>query len=173
MEKLARIVRNFKFIYPTWQYIFTELRMSQRSQHKLQSHKWENQLVVTSVLALKLATSVVTNYEPSQALNCEHYYIFVVIQLLGHVWLCNPIDCSRTGFPVLHYLPEFAQTHVHWVNDAIQSSHPLSTPSAYTLNLFYHQGLFQCVSSSHQVAKVLELQVQHQSFKLIFRVDFL
>ena len=63
--------------------------------------------------------------------------------------LCNPTD----GFPVLHYLPEFAQTHVHWVNDAIQPSHPLSSPSPSALNLSQHQGLFQWASSLHQVAK--------------------
>ena len=68
---------------------------------------------------------------------------------------CNPMDCSTPGFPVLHYLPEFTQTHVHWVSDAIQSSHPLSSPSAPALNLSQHQGLFQWVSSLHQVAKVL------------------
>ena len=64
------------------------------------------------------------------------------------------MDCSTPGFPVLHYLPEFAQTHVHWVGDAIQSSHPLLSPSPPTFNLSQHQGLFQCVGSSHQVAKV-------------------
>ena len=86
--------------------------------------------------------------------------------------LCNPIDCSMPGFHVLHCLPEFAQTHVHWVGDAIQSSHPLSPPSPPAFNLSKHQGLFQWVSSSHQLAKVLELQLQHQSFQWIFRTDF-
>ena len=81
-----------------------------------------------------------------------------------------PMDCRTSGFPVLHYLPEFAQTHVHWIDDAIQPSHSLSSPSL-ALNLCQHQGLFQWVSSLHQVDKVLELQ--HQSFKWIFRVDFL
>ena len=86
--------------------------------------------------------------------------------------LCNPIDCSTTDFPVLHYLPEFAQTHAHWVSDAIQPSHPLSTPSPPAFNLSQHQALFQWVNSLHQAAKVLELQLQHQSFQL-FRTDFL
>ena len=76
-----------------------------------------------------------------------------------------------TGFPVLHYLPEFAQTHVHGVGDAIQLSHPLSSLFPPALNLSQHQGLFQCISSLHQVAKVLELQLQHQSFQSIFRVE--
>ena len=69
------------------------------------------------------------------------------------------------GFSVLHYLLEFAQTHVHWVSDAIQPSHPF--PSPPTFNLSHHQGLFQWVGSLHQVAKELELQFQHQSFQWI------
>ena len=83
------------------------------------------------------------------------------------------MDWSTPGFPVFHHLLEFAQTHVHWVSDAIQPSHPLSSPSPAAFNLSQHQGLFQWVSSSHQVAKVLELQLQHQSFQQILRVDFL
>ena len=86
--------------------------------------------------------------------------------------LCNPMDGSRPGLPVYHQLPEFTQTHVHWVSDAIQQSHPLSSPSP-VFNLSQHQGLFKWVSSSHQVAKVLEFQLQHQSFQWTFRTDFL
>ena len=91
--------------------------------------------------------------------------------LLSH-WVMSvfdPIDCSTPGFPVLHYFLEFAQTHVHWVDDAIQPSHPLLTPSPPVFNLFQHQSLFQWIGSSHQVAKLLELQLQHQSFQWIFR----
>ena len=77
--------------------------------------------------------------------------------------LHDPMNCSSPVFPVLHYLLEFAQTHVHWVNDAIQPSHPLLSPSASTFNLSQHQGLFKWVSSLHQVAKLLEFQLQHQS----------
>ena len=84
--------------------------------------------------------------------------------------LCNPKNCSSPVFPFLHYLPGFAQTHVHRVGDAIQSSHPVLPPSPLALNLSQYQGHFQWVSSLHQVAKVLELQ--HQSFQWIFRVDF-
>ena len=83
------------------------------------------------------------------------------------------MDCSAPGFPTLHYLPEFAQIHVRWVNDAIQPSHPLLSPFSPALNLSQHQGLFQWVSSLHQVTKVLELQLQHQSFQRIFRAEFL
>ena len=79
--------------------------------------------------------------------------------------LCDPMDCSTPGFPVHHQLLEPIQTHVHCVGDAIQPSHPLSSPSSPAFNLSQHQGLFQQVSSSHHVAKVLELQLQHQSFQ--------
>ena len=86
--------------------------------------------------------------------------------------LCDPVDCSMSSFPVLHYLPEFAQIHDCRVGDAIQPSHPLSSPSPPALSLSQHQGLFQWVSSLNQVAKVLEFQLQHQSFQRIFRTDF-
>ena len=82
--------------------------------------------------------------------------------------LCDSMDCRTPGLPVHHQLPEITQTHVHWVSDAIQPSHPLSS-----LSPPQHQGLFQWVSSSHQVAIVLELQLQHQSFQWIFRTIFL
>ena len=85
----------------------------------------------------------------------------------------RPMDCSTPGLLVHHQLPESTQIHVHWVGDAIQPSHPLSSPSLPALNLTQHQGLFKWVSSSHQVAKVLEFQLQHQSFQWIFRADFL
>ena len=87
--------------------------------------------------------------------------------------LCDPMDCSMPGFPVHHQLPELAQTHVYWVGEAIQSSHPLSSPSPPAFSLSQHQGLFQWISSLNQVDKVLELQLHHQSFQRIFRTDFL
>jgi len=77
------------------------------------------------------------------------------------------------GLPVHHQLPEFTETHVHWVGDAIQPSHPLSSLSPPAFNISQHQGLFQWVSSLHLVAKILEFQLQHQSFQWIFRTDFL
>ena len=87
--------------------------------------------------------------------------------------LCNLMDSSIPGSSVLCYLPEFAQIHVHWVSDAILPSHRLPPPSLIAFKLSQHQGLFQWVSSSHQIAKVLEFQLQHQSFQWIFRTDFL
>ena len=87
--------------------------------------------------------------------------------------LCDSRDCSTLGFPVHHQLPESTQTHVHWVGDAIQPSRPLSSPSPPAPNLSQHQGLFQWVSSSHQVAKILEFQHQHQSLQWTPRTAFL
>ena len=114
----------------------------------------------------------------------------VMFALVYHVWLllCSgsvqfslsvvsdslqPHGLCTPGFPVHYQLPELAQTHVHEVSDAIQPSHPLLSPSPPAFNLSWHQGLFQWVSSSHQVAKVLEFQLQHQSFQWTFRIDFL
>ena len=92
--------------------------------------------------------------------------------------LCDPMYWSTPGLPFHHQLPEFTQTHVHWVDDAIQPSHPLSSPSPPALNLSQHQGLFQWVNSSNQVAKLLQFQLQHQSFQWtprtdLFRMDWL
>ena len=77
--------------------------------------------------------------------------------------LCDPMNRSTPDLPIHHQLPKFTQTHIHWVSGAIQPSHPLSSPSPPALNLSQHQGLLKWVSSSHQVAKVLEFQLQHQS----------
>ena len=87
--------------------------------------------------------------------------------------LCDHMNHSTPGLPVHHQLPEFTQTHVLWVGDAIQPSHPLLSPSPPALNLSQHQGLFKWVSSLHHVAKVLEFQLQHQSFQRTPRSDLL
>ena len=93
---------------------------------------------------------------------------FTSVQLLSHVWLfATPWTAARQTSLFI------TQTHVHWVGDAIQPSHPLSSLSSPALNLSQHQGLFKWVSSSHQVAKVLELQLQHQSFQWTHRTDCL
>ena len=87
--------------------------------------------------------------------------------------LCDTMNCSMPGLPVHHQLPEFTQTHVHWVSDSIQPSHPPLSPSPPACNLSQHQGLFKWVSSWHQVAQVLEFQLQHQSFQWTPRTDLL
>ena len=85
--------------------------------------------------------------------------------------LCDPINHSTPGLPVHHQLPEPTQTDAHWVDEAIQPSHPLSSLSPPAPNASQHQGLFQWVNSSHEVAKVLEFQLQHQFFQWIFETD--
>ena len=131
---------------------------------------------------LPVGASVVAQlFPPLQAFHCVCGSVFCcwwasstscsVAQTQSCPTLCCPVDCITPGFPVLHYLPELAHTHAHRVGDAIQPSHPLLPPSPPALSLSQQQGLFQWVSSSHQVAKVLEFQ--HQSFQWIFRVDFL
>ena len=117
-------------------------------------------------------------------ISCTHHFrshsvseslvtFVIVVPSFIHARLCHPVDCSTPGLPVLHHLPKLTQTHVHSVSDAIQPFLLLSSPSAPTFNLSHRQGLFQWVSSLHQVAKELELQLQHQSFQWIFRTDFL
>ena len=87
--------------------------------------------------------------------------------------LYDPMNCSTPGLPVLHQLSEFTQTHVHRVGDVIQPSDPLSSPSPPAPNSSQHCSLFQWVSSSHEVAKVLEFQLKHQSFQWTPRTDLL
>ena len=138
-------------------------------------------------LSLLIRTLILLDQSPilMNSFNLNYYilkgptskYIGIIVQYVSccsvaqsRLTLCHPRDSSMLGFPILYHLPEFAQTHVNWVDDAIQPSHPVLSPSsAFSLSL--HQGLFQWVGSLHQVAKVLELQ--HQSFRRMFRVDFL
>ena len=87
--------------------------------------------------------------------------------------LCNPMNHNTPGLPVHHQLLEFTQTHVHWVGDAIQPSHPLSSPSPSAPSPSQHKGLFQWVNSSHEVARVLEFQLQPHSFQRNPRADLL
>ena len=102
-----------------------------------------------------------------------HFLANVSIQSLSRVPLCDPMNCSMPGLPVHHQLLESTQTHVHRVGDAIQPCRPLSSPSPPALNPSQHQGLFKWVSSSHQVTKVLEFHLQHQSFQRTPRTDLL
>ena len=101
----------------------------------------------------------------------SRYTVSSVTQLC--LTLCDPMDCSISGLLVLHHFQELARTHAHQVSDAIKPSHPLMSPSPPAFSLSQHQGLFQWVSSLHQVAKALALQLRHQSFQSIFRIDFL
>ena len=115
-----------------------------------------------------------TNLQTATEINKNDLNQRFFVQFSSVTQLCWIFATPWTpGLPVYHQLPEFTQTHVHWVGDAIQPSHLLSSPSPPTFNLSQHQGLFKWVSSLHEVAKVLEFQLQHQSFQWIFRADFL
>ena len=107
----------------------------------------------------------------------SYYVIFSSVQFSSVAQLCptlcNPMNCSTPGLPVHHQLPEFTQIHVHWVVDVIQPSHPLLSPFPPSPNPSQHQGLFQRVNSSYEVVKVMEFQLQHQSFQWTPRTDLL
>ena len=137
----------------------------------------------TQVLGLNLCICLLYNeYHNSQGLSptrqmkeawvltfCSHCYYCSVAHSCPSLF--DPMDYSTPDLPVPHHLLKFAQIHVHCIGDAIQSSHPLM-PSSSVLNFSQHQGLFQWVGCSHQMTKILELQLQHQSFQWVFMVDF-
>ena len=140
------------------------------------SNKFPGDVGSASLRAMHLRT---TSWKHS-TLASIHFWAFVYLsgfQFSSVTQSCptlsNPMNCSTLGLPVQHQLPGFTQTHAQWVSDAIQPFHSLSPPSPPAFNLSKHQGLFKSVSSSHQVAKVLEFQLQHQSSQSIFRTDFL
>ena len=136
-------------------------------------HDWETEVYWTAAIQFCLGFF----FFNASIFDSLKYYHLSLVQLSSVAQSCptlrDPMDCSTPGLPVHRQLPEFTKTHVHWVSDTIQPSHPLSSPFPPAFNLSQHQGLFQWVSSSHQVAKVLEFQLQHQSFQWIFRTDFL
>ena len=114
---------------------------------------------------------VLTTLCPLAITCCLYFRVQFSLVAQSSPTLCNPMDCNMPGLPIPHLLLEFAQGHVHCISDAIQPSHPLM-PSSSTLNLSQHQALFQWVCCSHQRTKIPELQLQHQSFQRVFRVDF-
>ena len=121
----------------------------------------------------EISTTLWSNYPPIKSKLRIFSLQYVVLAAQSCLTLCDPMDCSTPGLPVHHQPTEVTQTHVLRVGDAIQQSHPLLSPSPHTFNLSQHQGLFQWVGCSHKVAKVLEFQLQHQSFQWIFRTAFL
>ena len=102
---------------------------------------------------------------------CHSHCVCVCSVTKSCLTLCNPMDCSMPGFPVLHCFLEFAQIHVHWVGDAKQPSHPVPSPSPSAFSNSQHQGLFQGLGSSQQ-SFAMELQLEYQSFQWIFSLNF-
>ena len=134
-------------------------------------------LRVAERCVLKFPTEIVyLSHSSSSSVNfCFTYWEAIQFSSVAQscLTLWDPMNRSTPGLPVHHQLPEFTQTHVHCVRDAIQPSHPRSSPSPPAPNPSQHQGLFQWVNSSHEVAKVLEFQLQHQSFQWTPRTDLL
>ena len=133
---------------------------------------WKNHLTVISFIPVLTPEWMSWSKNPIRAYLFFKFFIVVVVAKSCRT-LCDPVNCSMPGFPVLCYLPEFAQIWVHWVGDAIQPSHPLLPPFPPALNPSQHSGLFQWVGSTDQVAKILGLQLQHRFIQWIFRVSFL
>ena len=139
------------------------------------THDWETELNLELLniqnWSLKFLFYISESFPGSQS------WDLIMVQFSSVAQSCptlsDPMNRSRPGLPVHHQLPEFTQTHAHRVSDAIQPSHPLSTPSPPAPNPSQHQGLFQWVNSSHEVAKALEFQLQHQSFQWTPRTDLL
>ena len=134
-----------------------EVANQRRQEHAQQARTEQNRLEITGIFP---------NFKT---------LIFHLVQFSSVAQSCltlwDSMDCSMPGFPVHNQLPELAQTHVHWVSDAIQPSHSLSSPSSPAFNFAEHQGLYQRVSSLHQLTKVLEIQLQLQSFQWKFGIS--
>ena len=159
----------------TW--IFMHLILSKLTQRSLRLSS-----ILFNLFPLFCSSGVISTILPSSSFIHSSASLISVIDSLSVQFssaaqscpsLCDLMDCSTLGFPVHRQLLDFIQTRVHWVSDAIQPSHPLASPSPPAFNLSQHQGLFKWVSSSHQVAKVLVLQLQHQSFQWTPRADLL
>ena len=156
------------------------LETNGKKKSKTGTKKWEMELKYKSLNAYHIVPSKFTRQvlslhsmklRPRRVKELDQVQLSSVAQ--SCLTLCDSMNHSTPGLPVHHQLPESTQTHIHWVGDAIQPSHPLSSPSPPALNLAQHQGIFKWVSSSHQVAKVLEFQPQHQSFQWTPTTDLL
>ena len=124
-------------------------------------------LSATPGIAARQASLSITNSQSSLRFTSNHVLNSVQFSSVTQSCptLCDPMNCSTPGLLVHHQPPEFTQTHVYRLGNAIQPSHPLTSPSPPAPNCFQHQSLFQSVNSSHQVDKVLEFKLQHQSFQ--------
>ena len=138
-------------------------------------HKLIYDISLTSVISISRLTQVQFHHIKMWSLISRQWLEKCQFSSVAQSYpaVCNPMNCSMPGSPVHHQFPEPTQTHVHRVGGAIQPSHLPSSPSPPIVNLSQYQGLFQWVLSTHQVAKVLELPLQHQSFQWIFRTDLL
>ena len=144
-----------------------DLRCGQKKQKNLHHRQRLTDAIKVKTWKMKNNLDLIEEFLP----HLQSVGFSSVAQMCPTIW--DPMNCSTPGIPVHHQLPESTQTHVHRVGDTIQPSDPLWSPSPPALNLFQRQGHFQWVNSSHQVAKVLEFQLHHQSFQWIPRTDLL
>ena len=145
-------------------------------QKKMQLIYLRHSLGVLYLMAISSYNSnIFSNYSVPSTLRSSLYVLCQSVQFSHSVIYHSllPMNCSTPGIPVHHQLLALTQAHIYWVGDAIQPSHPLSSPSPPAFNLSQHHGLLWWVSFLHQVAKILEFQIQHQCFQWIFRTDFL
>ena len=134
-------------------------------QHNYSTFFYKNYVFYLNIyIQIKFRTKTIKNHELFLKLHSVQFSCSLVDNFL------RPHGLQHARLPCPYQFPELAKTHVHWVGDAIQPPHPQSSPSP-AFNLAQHQGLFQWVNSSHQVAKVLEFQLQHQSFQWVFRIS--
>ena len=175
MECQSKIKKGMHFIHATTWINLKGFMLSERASFKAFYiisfiwHYWTDKTIVmenSSVVARGLVWGEGVSVKQLHERLYWGYGIFLnpdrafsSVQLLSRVWLCDPMNRSTPGLPVHHHLPEFTQTHVHRVRDAIQPSHPRLSPSPPALNPSQHQSLFQWVNSLHEVAKVLEFQL--------------
>ena len=141
-------------------------------EHELSSSNWWELLVKLPCKHWVCAFVAKERGKDNRACGRQNSQLFSSLtQSCPTLW--DPMNCSTPGLPVHHQLPNFTQTHAHRVGDAIQPFHPLLSPSPPAHNPSQHQGLFQWVNSLNEVAKVLEFQLQHQSFQWTPRTDLL
>ena len=151
-------------------FLGSQITVDDDCSHETKRHLLLGRKAMTNLYSL-LKSRDITLVTKVHIVKAMVFAVNPVAELCPTLW--DPMDCSTPDFPVHHQLLELAQTHIHWVGDAIRPTHPLSSPSPPAFNLSQHQGLFKWVSSSHQVAKILKFQLQNQPFQWIFRTDFL
>ena len=146
-----------------------------RIERKVLKRYWNMHVIAALFSTAKRWRHPKVHWQMTQQTKCSVYTYSRIFSSVTQSCptLCNPMNCSTSGFPVHHQLLEFTQTHVHRVGDAIQPSHPLSSPFPPAPNPSHHQSLFQWVNPVHEVAKVLEFQLQHQYFQRNPRADLL
>ena len=143
--------------------------------HEIKRHLPLGRKAMTNLERILKSRDITNKGSHSQSYGFSSSHVSVQFSSVAQfcLTLCDPMDCQHASPHCLSPAPRVYSNSCHWVSDAIQPSYSLSSPSPPAFNLSQHRGLFQGVSSLHQMVKVLEFQLQHQSFQWIFRTDFL